>query len=76
MQLPATVNLDSPFKRLHDELGREWTASFFSVPYHLVSLVQAAVTKYLKDNNQAESEPPQASTTSILTAITWDIILD
>lgn len=58
-------------KRLREELGRERTTSFFSAPYHLASLVQAAVTSHLTTHNtQSSSSPSQAAAS---TTATWDI---
>ncbi|MGE0644145.1 MAG: SUMF1/EgtB/PvdO family nonheme iron enzyme [Nitrospira sp.] len=58
-------------KRLRDELSRERTASFFSAPYQLASLVQAAVTSHLKTHNLSPLSGAQQSTAS--SAVIWDI---
>jgi Domain of unknown function (DUF4062)/AAA ATPase domain len=60
--------------KLREYLGREKTASFFSSPYQLASLVQTAVTKQL----QQISNVRRATTTERepSPAITWDIKKD
>jgi|GEM_PF-1406787 len=58
-------------KRLREYLRTEKTASFFSAPYQLASLVQAAVTSHLPESNESQSSSvPQAPAPA---AITWDI---
>jgi hypothetical protein len=58
-------------KRLREYLGRERTASFFSRPYQLASLVQAAVASHLANNHKFES--PSVPQPAISQAVTWDI---
>jgi len=53
--------------RLRKELLTEKTASSFSTPHELASLVQAAITQHLKDN------PPQVAEADTMPAIGWDI---
>jgi hypothetical protein len=61
-------------KRLRDELGREETTSFFSAPYHLASLVQAAVTSHLATHSTPSSSGSLESSASA--AVTWNIEKD
>lgn len=58
-------------KRLREYLADEQMASFFSTPYQLASLVQAAVTSHLA--NHVKPEPPNVPTAAAPPTITWDI---
>lgn len=61
-------------KRLRGELGRELTASFFSVPYYLASLVQAAVASHLATHSTPSSSGSLESSASA--AVTWNVEKD
>lgn len=60
--------------QLREYLLTEKSASFFSSPYQLASLVQAAVTKHLEESRKAET--PSGKEVTPPPASTWDIEKD
>jgi formylglycine-generating enzyme required for sulfatase activity len=82
--LTFTVSEDAPWppkfidglkgeriNQLREYLLTEKTASFFSSPHQLASLVQAAVTKYLEESKKART--PSTKELESAAAITWEI---
>lgn len=55
---------------LRADLGKEWTASFFSQPYELAALVQAAIAKKVEENR---TELAQSETAESGPQVSWSI---